>query len=68
MRLGRGPFKVMEVDEEVGGYKLREAGDKRVVDGLVPIKHLRLVEEVLDESEEVTYEVEKILDQQGGNS
>ena len=21
-----GPFKVMEVDEEVGGYKLREAG------------------------------------------
>ena len=61
-----GPFKVMEVDEEVGGYKLREAGDKRVVDGLVPIKHLRLVEEVLDESEEVTYEVEKILDHRGG--
>ena len=48
------------------GYKLREAGDKRVVDGLVPIKHLRLVEEVLDESEEVTYEVEKILDHRGG--
>ena len=61
-----GPFKVMEVDEEVGGYKLREAGDKRVVDGLVPIEHLRLVEEVLDESEEVTYEVEKILDHRGG--
>ena len=31
-----------------------------MVDGLVPIEHLRLVEEVLDESEEVTYEVEKI--------
>ena len=61
-----GPFKVMEVDEEVGGYKLREVGDKRVVDGLVPIEHLRLVEEVLDESEEVTYEVEKILDHRGG--
>ena len=33
---------------------------------LVPIEHLRLVEEVLDESEEVTYEVEKILDHRGG--
>ena len=58
-----GPFEVLGRDGEQGGYRLKEM-DGRFLNFLVPVDQLRRVEQVMEE-EEVSWEVDKILDHRG---
>ena len=58
-----GPFEVLGRDGEQGGYRLKEM-DGRFLNFLVPADQLRRVEQVMEE-EEVSWEVDKILDHSG---
>ena len=58
-----GLFEVLGRDGEQGGYRLKEM-DGRFLNFLVPADQLRRVEQVMEE-EEVSWEVDKILDHRG---
>ena len=58
-----GLFEVLGRDGEQGGYRLKEM-DGRFLNFLVPVDQLRRVEQVMEE-EEVSWEVDKILDHRG---
>ena len=58
-----GPFEVLGQDMEQGGFKLKEL-DGRFLNFLVPADQLRRVEQVAEE-EEVSWEVDKILEHRG---
>ena len=57
-----GPFEIIEKNDT--GYRLKEPNGKVLV-GFFPIEHLRVIQEVFEELDEVEYEVEEILDHKG---
>ena len=57
-----GPYQIIEKGKD--GYRLKEV-DGRILLGFFPVEHLKVIEELFAEEDEVLYEVEEILDHKG---
>ena len=57
-----GPYQIFEKGED--GYRLKEV-EGRILLGFFPIEHLKVIEELFVDEDEILFEVEEILDHKG---